>query len=449
MSILLKKFKGFIQKQQLFKPDDPLLVAVSGGLDSVVLAHLLQALNHPISIAHCNFQLRGDASDQDADFVGAFAKANKTSFHLKTFDTGSYASAQQLSTQVAARELRYAWFNKLMSSHDFKYLITAHHANDQVETVLYNLTKGTGIAGLRGIPLKNEHIRRPLLFAKRKEIEAYAKIHRLAWREDPSNQKDKYSRNHIRLHVVPKLKKINSSLEQTMRANSRRFGALEKLLLTQTDQIRDRHLTKTNDTYSLSMAWYDEAQGGWAILNELLKPFGFNADQCFSIDEAMKDNGANAVGKQFFSSRYVLAIDRGKIEIVPKGTDIVTDLSVGPNTEFISTPMADFVLDVVQANSDWPKDKNVACLDADLVKFPMKIRNWSQGDAFRPLGMDGKKKLSDFMIDEKIPVNLKPRLLLFESVSNIIWVAGHRIDDRYKITPITKQVLIIKMTTHV
>ncbi|MEP2023923.1 MAG: tRNA lysidine(34) synthetase TilS [Reichenbachiella sp.] len=446
MSTLLQSFEKFVNKEALFTTEDDLLIAVSGGLDSVVLLHLLMSLKYSTAIAHCNFQLRGKDSDQDATFIEGLGKSYHAKVHLQKFDTTTYAENHQVSTQLAARELRYRWFEELLASHKYKYLLTAHHANDQVETMLYNLTKGTGIAGLRGIPLKNNYVRRPLLFANREEIELYAKEHQLEWREDASNQQDKYSRNHLRLNVIPELKEINPGLEQTMLQNSRRFDALEKLLMKEVSSIKGQFFKQKNTTYSLGMEWYDESKGGLSVLTEILKPYGFNFDQCISIGEA---TNAQAIGKQFYSRKFVLAIDREKISIVPQQSNESFSILISDINQLATVPFADFTLEITDKNESWSKDTKVANLDADLISLPLKIRNWNQGDFFIPLGMKGKKKISDFMIDEKIPVNLKSRVTLFESNDDIIWVAGYRIDDRYKVTPKTKRVLIIKMTDHV
>lgn len=445
MNSLLHQVKRHITKNNLFQKEDKLLIALSGGIDSMVLTHLLFQLDYYIAVAHCNFQLRGLQSEADKDFVEAFAKMHKIPFYTKAFDTKMYANEQQVSTQLAARELRYSWFDEVMKHHNYDYLVTAHHANDQVETMLYNLTKGTGIAGLRGIPLKNDQIRRPLLSFTKEEIETYAHNHDLQWREDLSNQDDKYSRNRLRLNVIPELKQLNPGLEQTLINNSRRFEALEKLLLHETSDIRSNYLSKQQDYFSLDLSWYDEKSGGLAILIELLKPFGFNIDQCFSIAEGI----AKTSGKQYFSPGFTLVMDRDTVQLTPKHETKEFSLIIDDSTNQIATPWADFSIERVSAHDEWPKDKHTACLDADLIQFPLKVRNWMQGDSFYPLGMKGKKKLSDFMIDEKIPVNLKSRVMLFESDHDIIWVAGYRIDNRYKITSNTKHLLIIKMTNHV
>lgn len=446
LSALSQSLEKFIKKEKLFTKQDSLLVAVSGGVDSVVLVRLLLEIGFSPAIAHCNFQLRGTASDEDAEFVTQLAQSHQLPIHLQKFDTTAFAAEHHISTQVAARQLRYEWFQELMDQHKYKYLLTAHHANDQVETMLYNLSKGTGVAGLRGIPMRNEHIRRPLLLAKREEIEAYAKENELTWREDASNQEAKYSRNQIRLHVIPELKKINPGLEQTMSQNSKRFEALERLLENQASEVTSQHLSTYGDAITITLEWYDVSKGGLAVLTEMLKSYGYSFDQCLSIDEAIM---SGAVGKQFYSKTHSLAIDRNQLNLIPTHSDESFEMEVGREDNSISTPFATYSIETSEESMGWSKDSNVAYLNADQIKYPIKLRNWRQGDHFYPLGMKGKKKVSDFMIDEKIPVNLKSRVSLFESEGNILWIAGYRIDDRYKITPNTKRVLIIKKTDHV
>ena len=446
MTDLLSSFNRFVKKERLFSTSDKLLVAVSGGLDSVVLTELLKAGGYVFGVAHCNFQLREKAADEDEEFVKQLGNQLEYQTYTKRFDTKAYAKENNLSTQVAARNLRYEWFDELIKSHGYKFLLTAHHANDQTETILYHLTKGTGVAGLRGIPVCVNNIRRPLLFATRAEIETFAQEQKLSWREDASNLEDKYNRNHLRLNVIPELKKINPGLEQTMQNNQQRFTALEKLLLHQTEEVKKAYLSEKQGNFSLSMDWFDPDSGGLSILNELIKVFGFNWDQNVSIAETFMQN---ASGKQFESTDYTLYVDRNKLEISSNqsDSDFCEELKTLP--EFLDTPFCKLTFSLATNDGKWSNDPNVAYLNADHIEYPLIIRNWNQGDSFQPLGRKGKKKLSDFMIDEKIPVNLKSRVLLIESNKDIIWVVGHRIDDRYKITSDTKKVLIVKMTSHV
>jgi tRNA(Ile)-lysidine synthase len=445
---LIDRFKSFIQKNKLFDRESNLLVAVSGGLDSIALINMLNEAGYNFSVAHCNFQLRGEDSNKDAVLVRDTSIELNKPYYSELFPTQSFAESNKLSIQVAARTLRYQWFNSLMVQNEFDYLLTAHHANDQVETVLYNLSKGTGIAGLRGIPLQREAIVRPLLFATREEIENYATSKKLVWREDVSNQSKKYSRNKIRLDVIPELKKINPNIEQTFLNNSTCFSAIEKLLKHQVNEIKNKYLTKAQESTMLSTSWYDEKKGGLALLIELLKPFGFNSFQSQSIGELLSHANKRS-GKFFVALEYKLTIDRENLEITKnKDTeDFHHELQI--DDRILSTPFARFELSINSKPNDWTSDKNTAFLDADLLEYPLTIRNWKQGDSFQPLGMTSKKKLSDFMIDEKIPLNLKERILLFQSKGEIIWIAGHRIDNRYKITPSTTKVLVIKRIENV
>lgn len=449
MATLLKKFERFIHEEKLFESEHNLLVAVSGGMDSMVLAHLLCRAGYSISIAHCNFQLRGNDSVLDAEFVKNYAANMGLPYYQKEFDTRTYMAKHHLAVQEAARNLRYGWFDELMNQHDFDFLVTAHHANDQVETMLYNLIKGTGVAGLRGIPIQNEYIRRPLLFARREEIEKFAKQEELQWREDTSNQEDKYSRNRIRNQVIPELRQINPGLENTMQSNSKRFAAIEKLLIKEVSQIKTKWVKETKTGVSIKMDWYDDQTGGLAILHEILKAYGFNWSQSHGVATGFSTTSGQPSGNKYFSKEYTLFVDRKSLTIEPHDLKSEIELMVDEFENSITTPFHSFSLEVSESIDEWSTHNTEAYLDADLVHFPIKIRNWREGDAFTPLGMKGKKKLSDFMIDEKIPVNLKSRVVLFESNDEIVWVAGYRIADRYKITPNTKRVLIIKMTDHV
>jgi len=440
---MLRRFRQFIKKHALIDPESKLLVAVSGGIDSSVLTNLLIKSGYQLTIAHCNFQLRGDDSNADEKLVYNLAENHKIPFLVKNFDTGKFAAENQISMQMAARDLRYAWFEQLRMEKKLDYLVTAHHANDQVETILFNLAKGTGIAGLRGIKPKNGAIIRPLLFASKDEIRNYAKENNLVWREDRSNESLKYHRNRIRQQVVPALQKINPGLEKSITQNVNRLGALEKLLKYQSKQIIQQYMKETPTGFALSMEWYQEDHGGFALLEEVLKPYGFNLEQCLNLQGAF-----NEPGRRFSTDRYEINVDRKQLlinrlgEIEPGPWRIEkADLSCsvdGRLFEMKSMPNAHFVLQT---------DSIFAQLDYDKITFPVTVRRWQAGDRFVPLGMNQQKKLSDFMIDAKIPVNLKKRLLVFESDGQIFWIAGQRIDERFKISDKTKMVLVIKMNT--
>ncbi|MBU2914510.1 tRNA lysidine(34) synthetase TilS [Reichenbachiella agariperforans] len=445
MTNLSEKFEAYIQSHGLFGKESRLLVAVSGGIDSVVLCHLLHQLGYQFSVAHCNFGLRGKDSDQDEQFVRALSGSMDVPFYTQHFETEAYAQTNKVSIQMAARDLRYAWFDTLMSEHQMDYLLTAHHANDLIETSLFNFTKGTSIAGLRGIQKKNGQTIRPLSFATKKKIHKYAEAHALTWREDSSNASNKYHRNRIRNVVIPELRKINPSLEKTYMQNQERFESLEALLKSRTKSVLKQFSSMKNGAQKLDMSWMDVKNGGLVILEDILRPYGFNIEQCKAIIVALR---SSIPGKRFSSDESVLVVDRDQLVITPLDsptdeaalTEDMTEITV--QGQYFSISQESMPVEIIRS-SDY------AFLDADLLAFPIKIRNWEQGDRFIPLGMTAQKKVSDFMIDEKIPVNLKSRILLFESDKEIIWIAGQRIDNRYKITDTTQRVLIIKQDRNV
>lgn len=436
---MVNELQTYIASNDLFGQKDKLLIATSGGVDSIVLCNLLSLLNYDISIAHCNFQLRDEDSNGDEVFVEKFAEELDIPVFIKRFNTKNYANEYKISTQLAARNLRYKWFNDLVKKHQFKYTLTAHHASDQTETVLYNLTKGTGVSGLRGIPNKNKNIRRPLLFTTKENILAYAQANKLEWREDSSNTEDKYSRNLIRNQIIPELKKINPSIDETMNRNIEKFKTIEVYLDAESAKIKSNHLTQVNNASTLGLDWLTEKNK--ALLHHLLSPYGFNYFQVEAIY-----TGRSESGKTFISSSHQLSIDRQQLIICTLDDIPFIEINVSSITSDIKIPFFQFTFTQQKSTETTiSKDGNMAYLDADKLTLPFSIRPWRQGDKFMPLGMNSEKKLSDFMIDEKIPVNLKKRLPIFESDNQIFWIAGYRIDNRFKVTENTKTVLIIKL----
>jgi len=437
---MLDKFLAFVNSKNLFEKEDKVLLAVSGGIDSMVMARLFKESGFRFGVAHCNFQLRAEASDEDEAFVKMSAKNMSVDFYSKNFQTNKYAKENAVSTQIAARELRYNWFFELIDIHEYNYIATAHHLNDSLETVLYNLTKGTGINGLTGIDYKSDKIIRPMMFATREEVEKYAAEKNITWSEDESNATDSYNRNHIRHNVVEKLKDINPSLEHTFENTLERLMSVSNILKSKLEEFKTKNVkVKKSDIYINKRA---ALLAELAILDELLKPYGFNFVQVKSIKDSLTSNG-----QLFYADNYVLNIDR-EFVIISKRLEADDAASILVTRDESEINLGSIHLDFQHksiASVSINKDNTTAQVDNDLLNYPLKVRKWREGDSFQPLGMKGKKKLSDFMIDSKIPLNLKERVMVLESDGEIVWVVGHRLDDRFKITSETKNCLEIRL----
>lgn len=437
---MIDRFSSFLHKNKLLSIDQEVLLAVSGGVDSVVLLHLMSKAGVKFSIAHCNFQLRGNDSDGDEALVATLAKKFDAPFYHKHFETKKYAEEHGISTQMAARDLRYAWFQALIDENNFSKLATAHHASDQVETIIFNLTKGTGISGLSGIPIINGHIIRPLLFASKEEIQNYAMTNSLTWREDSSNESTDYHRNHLRHKVIPELKKINPGLESTMLRNSKRFVAIDQFLEAEARKVCASSLTQQQTSTFLDLKWISSYSNPEVILEKVLKPYKFTF---FQVEDMLKGASLRS-GATFVSEAYELVLDRERLVITPLKTQESIDISIAESEIKVKNNDIQLILSHhLKDGFNIPTESNIACLDLDKVQFPLTLRNWKEGERFYPLGMQSQKKLSDFMIDEKIPLNLKRSVLILESENNIMWVVGFRIDNRYKITKDTQRVLMI------
>lgn len=440
---MLDTVRKYISQNQLFEERQHLLLAVSGGVDSVVLVDVLSHFqSYSLSIAHCNFQLRGKESDQDETFVAHLAQEYQLPLFVKRFDTQEFASKNKLSIQVAARQLRYAWFDEVLLSQQIPLLVTAHHQNDNIETVIYNLAKGTGIAGLHGILPKNGNIARPFLCVSKEEILQYATKNQLTWREDSSNESDKYSRNLIRHHIIPILKQLNPNLESTFQENTEKIYAVENVFRSTVKEFKNRVLKEIDAIYYLDIEVIRKESENQIKLYEILKDFGFNYSQIKQIINTLDSEA----GKLFTSHTHTLVKDRKHLVLAPiqakneaikfeKKSPIVTHHNFTLELYIFSK----------SPDIQFPTDANIAYLDFDKLSENLTVRNFEQGEEFYPLGMKGKKKkLSDFLNDIKIPLNLKNQVLLLLSDKQIAWVIGHRIDDRFKITEKTQTVLEVR-----
>ena len=438
----VQPFKNFIAQHSLFNTKSLLLVAVSGGRDSVLLAHLLKAAGYKFGIAHCNFQLRGAEAIAEQNFTAELAATLEVPFYTTNFDTKVYAGQRNISIQMAARELRYQWFEEIRQQFDYRHIAVAHHQNDSVETILLNLTRGTGIAGMHGILPKSGLIVRPMLFLSRDEIDSIVAEEGLAYMEDSSNSSVKYARNKIRHKVIPALKELNPNLEQTFESNMQRFRELEVLLNSQVSKLREELFIPHGDDIHIGIDALKKLEPQRLLLYGLLSPYGFNEQV---IDDVIASLDKHS-GRTFQSSQYLLVLDRDKLIITQLRADKPDAVLIQRNTHEVA--FGDYKLTLLHDDSPLiVRDNPLAVsLDADRLVYPLMVRSWNEGDQFFPIGMKGRKKLSDFFVNEKVPVHVKNTIpILVNGNADVIWIGGYRPDDRYKVTVHTKKVVIFEL----
>lgn len=441
-SSILERFKEFIAKENLFQPASGLLVAVSGGVDSVVLCELCHKCGLDFSIAHCNFKLRGKESDEDAAFVKKLAGKYGVEYFEREFNTEKYAADNKLSIQEAARDLRYGWFDTLINkstNQHINYLLTAHHADDNIETILMNFFKGTGINGLKGILPKHDKIVRPLLFAKKEELNCFASENKLVFREDSSNSSDKYTRNYFRNELIPGIEKVFPAVKDNLAENAERFREINYLYHQSLESILKKLITAEGEEIHIPVLKLAKTAALKTILFEIIKEYGFTSSQ---VDDVMKLLQSGS-GKFIRSATHTILRNRKWL--------IISKLNSSSNTHFLIEE-ADKEIQFEAATLKIEKQlmpvkiesgSSIAQVDLATVQFPLILRKWKQGDYFYPLGMEKKKKLSRFFIDQKLSLNQKEKTWVIESNKKIIWVVGHRIDNRFKVTGKTKLLLKI------
>ncbi|RVU01516.1 tRNA lysidine(34) synthetase TilS [Mucilaginibacter limnophilus] len=438
----VNSFIQFIEQHNLFQPADSILVAVSGGMDSVLLANLFKAAGYTFGIAHCNFSLRGDEADADQQFCNNLARQLNVSFHTVNFNTSRYADENKISIQMAARELRYAWFEQVRQQHGYSAIALGHHKNDTIETILLNLTRGTGIAGLHGILPKNGFLVRPLLFLDRYEIAGFIQQKNLAYVEDSSNSSVKYARNKLRHEVIPKLKELNPNLENTFENNLRHFRELETLLQQKADEVKEKLFVHQHDEIHLPIDDIKKLQPQRLLLFTVLKEYSFTESL---VDDILASLDAQP-GKVFESADYKLVLDRGNFILAKKEKAPLVEVLI--NEYDIEADIDGYKLNILHDNSPLiVKDNPLAVsVDADKLIYPLTVRTWQQSDFFYPLGMKMKKKLSDFFINQKVPLHKKDNIpLLVNGNGDIVWIGGYRPDERYKVTADTKKVTIFEL----
>ena len=436
---MLTKFQSHINENLPFLKKKKLLLATSGGIDSMVLLHLCYQLELDIRVAHCNFQLRGDESDEDVDFVKSQTEKLKIPIFIKKFDTKSFAQQQKSSIQVVARNLRYDWFNTLLINNDYDYILTAHHLDDSLETFLINFTRGSGLDGLTGIPQQNESIVRPLLPFFRTEIEIFAKENNVEWREDSSNTSDNYLRNKLRHDVIPMLKKINPSLLHSFENTISNLKQAQSLVDDASRIVYRKVVTDINFQKRINLTELIQLPNYHAYLYQWLEPLGF------SDWDSINDLATAQSGKQIHSQNHTLLKDRNELIVFPKQECEKTTLFlIEKDQNEIKFPLKMAFCNVDEISN---QATNTIFVDEDKLQFPLEIRKWQEGDWFYPLGMNGKKKLSKFFKDEKFSLLDKSSTWLLCSENQIVWVIEKRQDERFKVTEETTKILKINYTT--
>ena len=442
-TMLFQKLKSFVGEHHLFTNDDKVLLTVSGGIDSMVMMRLFHRMGMNCSVAHCNFQLRGEESDGDEAFVREKAKDLNFPVFVTRFETTEYADENQLSVQMAARELRYTWFEKLAKVHHFHWIAVAHNRDDSMETFFINLGRGSGISGLTGISAVSGNIIRPLLFASRKEIVGYAENNVVKFREDSSNLSDKYLRNYIRHQVIPEFEEVFPKFRDTLFQTIGKLSDANEIYRFAIQGLTSSMVSSIGKMVEISIPLLKEAPAPKTVLYELLKNYGFTS---MVIDDIFHSiNGIS--GKKFFSPTHVLVKDREKLIVSVNQEDEPSKYYLEKDILSIAQPIRLEFEDINRtSNFRITKDKNLAFLDYEKLSFPLILRKWQVGDYFIPLGMSGMKKISDFFVDQKLSLIDKQNTWILTSGDRIVWIVGHRIDDRFKLTDSSIRIVKVSLT---
>lgn len=445
-TVMIDEFKKFIVDNNLIKPGDKILLTVSGGIDSMVMTWIFHHLQYFIGIAHCNFSLRGQESDKDEELVHNFASEFNIPFHCIKFETKAYAIKNGISVQMAARELRYKWFEEIRKENNYDRIAVAHNLNDNIETLLINLARGTGLAGMSGMKPVNNRIIRPLLFATRNDITEFRNLHNIEFREDRSNADTKYTRNKIRHQILPLLKEINPSIETTLNETAQRFSGLNDIVSEYITGLRESMIHKHDPYITFNISALKNYLHNKIILYELFKPFGITNALSYDLARVIegKTGGMIITGThRIIKNRNELIVSDDEIEDEKlyrienvKDFQVFHGISSAKNVRMTK-------------NFKISSDPHIAFIDSQKVVYPLVIRKWKPGDNFYPLGMNRKKKLSDYFVDNKYSKVDKENIFILESDGKIVWIIGDRLDNRFRITDSTKNVLIITSTKDV
>lgn len=439
---MVNEFRKFVEENNLFTKDDTILLAVSGGIDSIVLCEMFRLNNYSFAMAHCNFHLRGEESNRDEAFVTDYAKRNNITLHKIEFDTHAYMKETGKSLQMSARELRYDWFYQLLKEHNYSFVATGHHADDSIETFFVNLIRGTGIAGLHGILQKVNNVIHPLLFTNRQRIVEFANQNNIQHVEDSTNALTKYTRNKIRHEIIPLIKEISPNFDRTILKEIERFKETEEVFRTVVNKVKEDIIEKNGKYLKISIEKLKSLNPQKIFIYEILSEFNFNEATIYSIQDCLNEASS---GKKFYSETHRAIKDREYLFIAENCKECETEHFIEEDQNNISCPINlqfEFLRDLSFVNI--PKSKDIAMFDADKLKFPLKLRKWQNGDYFIPYGFKGEKKISDFYTNLKYSLLDKENQWLLCSGDDIIWVIGQRTDDRYKITNKTKTIYRIE-----
>ena len=443
MTSLTDAFSHYIEENHLVTHDDRILLTVSGGVDSMVMLSLFTRCGYSVGVAHCNFQLRGAESDEDEVLVEQQAAKFGIPFYNRRFETAAEMERTGESMEMAARRLRYAWFNDLSAEHGYSAIAIAHHADDSIETFFINLLRGTGLRGLTGISTQVGKVIRPLLFASRKEILEYAVQHRIPFREDSSNRSTKYLRNKIRLGLIPRIREINPKFTELMRGNLERLTDAQLFINHGIERIHALVVEHRDGIDTIYPERIDPAFPQQFVIYELLtSSYGFKGDTVDALCRALKQG---ATGKRFYARDRVAVIDRGRIVVAPIAPDdaCICQVERGALRSYCGNAVLYYEYCDIDDVQTFGTPEQVAQVDADKLRFPLTLRRWREGDWFIPFGMTGRKKVSDFLIDAKVPLPEKQRQFVLLSGDDIVWLVGRRIDDRFRLTAETENVLRI------
>lgn len=440
--MLTRKVSTYIAQNALLPDESKVVVGLSGGLDSVVLLHVLHRLGYRCIAAHCNFKLRDAESDRDELFVNHYCQELNIPLRTITFDTKDYAAQNKISIEMAARELRYEWFNTLLKQENASAIAVAHHADDSIETLLLNLVRGTGLKGLTGIAVRNGKVIRPLLCSSRNELMDYAMQYGLDYVEDSTNAENDFKRNKIRNLVLPLLEEVNPSVRQTLYKSVERFEGTLKIYDHAMAAIRRELVEKQQEVTAISIEKLLKTADACTVLYELLEEYGFTASTVKDISENLHD----VSGKQFFSPAFRLVKDRDRLLITPLHSGTEQEIIID-SLDAIALVSAKIKIEKlpVEAMGQIPDGKTAAVFDAASLRFPLRIRKWEKGDTFVPFGMKTQKKLSDFFIDNKLSLPEKEKVRILESDGKIAWIMGYRTDDRFRVTAQTKEIIKISL----